>query len=100
MSLNLKKIVCTALLGVFLLSGCEAERQIPSEISVTESTEFEESLPFPAVVCGVTLEKAVEKAVSLSPAVTEIICEIGFQSRFFHVKTNFSRFLTYLDIIL
>ena len=81
MSLNLKKFVCTAILGAFLLSGCETEQQIPSEISVTESTEIDESLPFPAVICGVTLEKAVEKAVSLSPAVTEIICEIGFQSR-------------------
>lgn len=81
MSLNLKKFVCTALLGVFLLSGCEAEQQIPSEISVSETTEVDENLPFPAKSCGVTLEKAVEKAVSLSPAVTEIICEIGFQSR-------------------
>lgn len=81
MSLNLKKCLCTAILGVFLLSGCESEQQIPSEISVSETTDIEENLPFPAISCGVTLEKAVEKAVSLSPAVTEIICEIGFQSR-------------------
>lgn len=81
MSLNLKKCLCTAILGVFLLSGCESEQQIPSEISVSETMDIEENLPFPAISCGVTLEKAVEKAVSLSPAVTEIICEIGFQSR-------------------
>lgn len=81
MSLNLKKCLCTAILGVILLSGCESEQQIPSEISVSETTDIEENLPFPAISCGVTLEKAVEKAVSLSPAVTEIICEIGFQSR-------------------
>ena len=81
MSLNLKKCLCTAVLGVFLLSGCESEQPVPSEISVSETTEVEEKLPFPAVSCGVTLEKAVEKAVSLSPAVTEIICETGFQSR-------------------
>lgn len=81
MSLNLKKCLCTAVLGAFLLSGCESEQQIPSEISVSETTDIEENQPFPAISCGVTLEKAVEKAVSLSPAVTEIICEIGFQSR-------------------
>lgn len=81
MSFNIKKFLCAALLGVFLLSGCVAEQQIPSEISVSGTSEIEENLPFPAEVCGVTLEKAVEKAVSLSPAVTEIICEIGFQNR-------------------
>lgn len=81
MSFNLKKFLCAALFGVFLLSGCESKQEIPSEISVSETTEVEENLPFPAEVCGVKLEKAVEKAVSLSPAVTEIICEIGFQSR-------------------
>ena len=81
MSIDLKKFVCTALLGVFLLSGCETEQEIPSEISVSENSEIDENMPFPAISCGITLEKSVEKAVSLSPAVTEIICETGFQSR-------------------
>lgn len=79
MKFNLKKCVLGALLAAFLLSGCSAEESIPSEISVSSNAEIEENAPFPAISCGVKLEKAVEKAVSLSPAVTEIICEAGFR---------------------
>ncbi|HCD70398.1 MAG TPA: hypothetical protein DEQ68_07225 [Ruminococcaceae bacterium] len=79
MKFNLKKCVSGALLAAVLLSGCSSEESVPSEISVSSVTEIEENAPFPAISCGVRLEKAVEKAVSLSPAVTEIICEAGFQ---------------------
>ena len=79
---RITKISLAAALGVCLLfSGCNLEEDsVPSEIVVSnESTDGEQSA-FPAVSCGVTLEKAVEKAVSLSPAATEIICELGFGS--------------------
>lgn len=78
---NVKKCVSGALLAVLLLSGCSEEEKLPSEISVSLVTEIEESAPFPAISCGVKLEKAVEKAVSLSPAATEIICEAGFREK-------------------
>lgn len=78
---NVKKCVSGALLAVILLSGCSEEEKLPSEISVSSVTEIEESAPFPALSCGVKLEKAVEKAVSLSPAATEIICEAGFREK-------------------
>ncbi len=78
---NVKKCVSGALLAVLLLSGCSEEEKLPSEILVSSVTEIEESAPFPAISCGVKLEKAVEKAVSLSPAATEIICEAGFRER-------------------
>ncbi len=83
MTNNLKKILCLAVSGVFLLCGCENEDEtVPSEITVSgTSFENENQQPFPAVSCGVKLEKAVEKAVSLSPAVTEIICEVGFRDK-------------------
>lgn len=83
MTNNLKKILCLAVSGVFLLSGCgKKEESVPSEITVSgTSFEDEKQQPFPAVSCGVKLEKAVEKAVSLSPAVTEIICEAGFRDK-------------------
>lgn len=78
----LKKSLITALCGVVLLSGCEREETTsPTEIVVSETEDSEAERPaFPASSCGVTLDKAVEKVVSLSPAVTEIVCELGFKS--------------------
>lgn len=70
--------------GTLMLTGCDREVEessIPSEIVVSGGDISEpEKLPFPVNTCGVRLEKAVERAVSLSPAATEIICELGFQS--------------------
>lgn len=80
--MRLKKALCALLLCAFVLCGCEDTEYLPSEVVVSDSEINEESVkPFPALVCGVTLEKAVERVVSLSPAMTEIICELGFQSR-------------------
>lgn len=63
-----------------LLSGCQkAPEPFPEEISVEGVSGIRNA--FPAESCGVKLEKSVEKAVSLSPAVTEIICELGFKER-------------------
>lgn len=70
-------LVCCAV----LLCGCDGEESLPSDILVSDG-ESEAAFPlFPIEVCGVTLEKAAERAVSLSPAVTEIICELGFRDR-------------------
>lgn len=79
----LKASLITAFCGVMLLSGCEREEETtsPSEIVVSGTEDSVSEKPaFPASSCGVTLDKAVEKVVSLSPAVTEIICELGFKS--------------------
>lgn len=78
----LKKSLITALCGVMLLSGCEREETTsPSEIVVSDTEDSDAERPaFPASSCGVTLDKAVERVVSLSPAVTEIVCELGFGS--------------------
>lgn len=74
----LKKTLCILLCGT-MLSGC-SKKNTPDEISV-ESGESVVSSPFPTKSCGVTLQKAPEKIVSLSPAVTEIICELGFKDK-------------------
>lgn len=82
--MKLKTTLCIALLLSFALTlcGCENTEYLPSEVVVSDNEQNEEeSAPFPAQSCGVKLEKAVEKAVSLSPAMTEIICELGFQSK-------------------
>lgn len=71
--------LCLVLCGA-LLSGCSKnDTSVPDEISVSNVEDTSLAAPFPANSCGVVLEKAVEKAVSLSPAATEIICELGYK---------------------
>ena len=80
----LKISFITIIGGTLLLTGCDREGEessTPSEIVVSGGDiSNPEKLPFPVNTCGVRLEKAVKRAVSLSPAATEIICELGFQS--------------------
>lgn len=78
----LKNPLCIALCGAFLLSGCAKKNDpSPSEISVIGDESGSSSNAFPAMSCGVKLEKAPEKIVSLSPAATEIVCELGFKDK-------------------
>ena len=80
-----KRSLLAALCGVLLVSGLTGcsknDEPAPSEISVSGGEDISSDAPFPATVCGVRLEKAPEKIVSLSPAATEIICEIGFKDK-------------------
>ena len=77
-----KSFWCLALSGVMLLSGCEKKANSDlSEISVSSVPETTSITAFPALSCGVRIEKAPDKIVSLSPAVTEIICEMGFKDK-------------------
>lgn len=78
--LKIKKSVSVILCGAMLLCavGCDSKKtpsDTQSEIIVSAEETSEAS--FPASCCGVKLEKPVEKAVCLSPALTEIICELG-----------------------
>lgn len=72
--------VCALALTLTACDREEPESSEPTEIIVSggDISEPEKRLPFPVTVCGVRVEKAVERAVSLSPAATEIICELGF----------------------
>lgn len=76
------RIFTMCALSALLLTACdrdEPESSEPTEIIVSGGDISEpEKLPFPVTVCGVRVEKAVERVVSLSPAATEIICELGF----------------------
>lgn len=74
----LNVILCGA-----LLSGCSRDNNssAPDRIDVSDTESVKSNAPFPASSCGVRLERAVERAVSLSPAATEIICELGFENR-------------------
>lgn len=73
-----KNIIAFSLCAGLLLSGCD-KNDTPEEIVVSGVTNSQNG--FPASSCGVNLQKSVEKVVSLSPAITEIICEMGFKDR-------------------
>ena len=81
----MKKRIAAALVAALLFTGCSGgeESAPPTEIVVSApSQEGEVSVSaFPAEVCGVTVAASVSRAVSLSPAVTEIIAELGFADR-------------------
>ena len=81
MKKRLNRVLCAALC-VFLLTGCDRGGESLGELVVSSQPVSEqERSAFPAQVCGVELRAAAERAVSLSPAVTEIICELGFKDK-------------------
>lgn len=82
-----KIFLSVALCGIMLFSGCNKTSLDPSEIVVSDTGSDVTPAVFPFDSCGVTLEHAVEKAVSLSPALTEIICELGFNDRLVGVSS-------------
>ncbi len=77
-------VILLILMVIPLLSGCGNKNESSSEpdkIVVSNSTEEanETEKPFPAEVRGVVFEKAAEQVVSLSPAATQILSELGFE---------------------
>lgn len=90
-SIDLKNIGITALAlcALLALGGCAKNREpsVPDELKVNVlPTETEESV-FPVTVGGAELYAAAERVVSLSPAVTEIIAEMGFADRLCGIST-------------
>lgn len=82
MKKTLKRILTLTLCvtGIICAVGCDKKgdsSDVQSEIVVSADDETSEP-DFPVNVCGVRLEKAVEKAVCLSPAAAEIVFELGF----------------------
>lgn len=81
--MKIMKIAALALCGILLLSGCEKDEEssLPHELTVKNSAAENEVTAFPVTVGGALLESSAERVVSLSPAVTEIIAELGFADR-------------------
>lgn len=72
--------VCVLLCS--LLSGCEKEESsAPYEIIGSDVSYTDNATPFPYEVCGIKITKSAERVVSLSPAVTEILSELGFSDK-------------------
>lgn len=76
-------ITAAVLSAALLLAGCGGEESssVPTELTVSRTESGSEYEAFPVTVCGEKIEKSVERAVSLSPAVTEILAELGFSDR-------------------
>ncbi len=82
-----QKLLCIILSAYALLTGCsdtdQSSSETPSElvVSTTSVAETTEIQPFPVEVCGVEFETSAKEVISLSPAVTEIIMELGYADR-------------------
>ncbi len=78
------KPVCAFLCAAMLLTGCDKENgpDTPSELIVSKTvSETVSDVFFPVSICGMEFNSETVRAVSLSPAVTEIIAELGFSDR-------------------
>lgn len=80
-----KSLVCTlALMAAVsvLLCGCQNDdnRQEDNTTTAAISTDVSEPEPYPFFLNDVEITAAPEKVVCLSPAITEIICEMGYRA--------------------
>lgn len=96
------KITALALCGLLLISGCENDEKssMPDELIVNSNAAETEETAFPVTVGGALLENPAERVVSLSPAVTEIIAELGFADRLcgISIYCNFPENMTTEDV--
>lgn len=82
----MKRFIPFFLFISLLLTGCGEDPQssVPTELiisgSSSETTEQQAPL-FPLTVCGTEIKAEAKRVVSLSPAVTEIIAELGYVDR-------------------
>lgn len=79
----MKKLIPFLLINCLVLTGCETDAEsssaLPSEIVVSSvPVETVEESAFPVEICGVEITEAALRSVSLSPAVTEIMAELGY----------------------
>lgn len=77
------KILFAAALAMLMCGCTEIDEETPPP-EVTETTFAEK--PYPVTVGSLIFEEAPKTVGSLSPAVTEIICELGFEDRLIGVS--------------
>ena len=77
-------LISALLMLTFAISGCENIVLVPGRSSgaITESSEASEPLSaYPVTLNDTEILKAPEKIVSLTPAYTEILFEMGYGDR-------------------
>lgn len=83
----LKKIILLLLFGCVSLCSCEIRMEtsvttddgVPAIVTtVISDTEAAEPQPYPVVINDTEIIEAPESVVSLSPSLTEILCEMGY----------------------
>lgn len=83
-------LIAFAILSIlFLLAGCTAvsNSNEDEEINVTRP----EKTDYPVIVGSLTFNESPKQVICLSPAITEIICELGFSDRI----TGISKYCDY-----
>lgn len=86
--LNKMLIFISLLMLCLFAAGCSTNTSAPTETVATmpafalgEAKEAEEPSEFPVYINETEISRAPEKVVSLSPWLTEIICEMGYGSK-------------------
>ena len=72
-------MLCLAIAASTMLCSCEKDNEQEDEITTITSSEPDEPMPYPFMLNDVEIAARPEKVVCLSPAITEIICEMGYQ---------------------
>ncbi len=79
----LLKLSAAIFSAVILLCGCANKAvgettETQELLSVMAELPYEEPQPYPVVINGTEISAKPERAVSLSPSLTEILCEMGY----------------------
>ena len=74
------------LLCLSLLSGCRRDSSPPSSDSSSSGSLPAETPDYPVDVFGIEVDSQPVRVVSLSPAVTELLCAFGYGDRLFGVS--------------
>lgn len=83
----MKRLWLIPALACLMLAGCEDTKPVeetsqPTEIVVSDVDDLtDEPMLFPIEICGTEVSAEAKRVVSLSPAVTEIIAELGYSDR-------------------
>ncbi|MCI7766441.1 MAG: helical backbone metal receptor [Oscillospiraceae bacterium] len=77
----IKKLILFVLSAAMLFCGCTQVNEYEEEEAVMADVTVTEAAPYPVTVGGLTFNSSPETVGSLSPAVTEMIFELGFGDR-------------------